>query len=171
MGNYVLVKSLAIQTFLDNYKNSGGFAEIIMASADVDEILFKQDMPAIKNILDSKQYGDRRYGLTNLVAENDRALNLSSSSWFNNNRRLGTYDSSKNEKPFIFPGMDTIDMSNLGKICTFCLNHSIFLTNKNASNDLRKLLEAGRRPPHDRNPNLEKVTLEGEKNHWTFNIQ
>jgi esterase/lipase superfamily enzyme len=127
--------------------------QIVLAAPDVDRTLFAQlaaDLPRIGR------------GITLYASNNDRALSAA---------RLVTGGTPRAgdippEGPVIMAGIDTIDVSSTS-LDFLALNHSLYAERTSLIEDIKRLLQAGLRPPETRYPILVRVpTPRGD--YWRF---
>jgi hypothetical protein len=69
--------------------------------------------------------------------------------------------------PLIVPGLQSIDVSEAGDDL-FKLNHDIYATNPVVSDDLRKLLQSGVRPPNLRSPETLERRTAPSGDYWYY---
>ena len=165
LGNRVLMNALMDLSASQWQSQEAGFGEIIMASADVNAKEFLQVAPNIMGML-GRQTTTRKPGLTLLVSQTDNALRLA---WLAIRApRVGLWRAGK--LPFLYPNMDTIDISALHEDCwLFCWNHGVSLSNLVVQRDIRNLLLYGTRPPDRRNSLLIPVKQHMDRQrYWRF---
>jgi esterase/lipase superfamily enzyme len=111
--------------------------EVIYASPDVDEAVFKTQVSALAG-----------HGMTLYASAYDKALWLS---WWTNllSRRAGSvsWGLLSNRQPVTVPHLDSIDVSDAGRDW-FNANHDVYSANPIVTNDVRRLLQSHVRPPN-----------------------
>jgi esterase/lipase superfamily enzyme len=151
MGNLPLLRVL--RELGPNLPAGVKLDQIVLAAPDVDRTLFMQlaeRLPAISR------------GITLYASNNDRALSAA---------RLVTGGTPRAgdippDGPVIMAGIDTIDVSSTS-LDTLALNHSLYAERTSLIEDIKRLLQAGVRPPESRFPILLRVpTPRGD--YWRF---
>ena len=130
---FVIAHSMGNSIVLDALPNANVPVEqLIMAAPDVDRTLFSRSIPRLRAIVK---------GLTLYASSKDRALRASAMI-----ARFPRAGDVPKEGPVILTGLDTIDVSAIGDEF-LGLNHSEFATNRAIMNDIKLLIEDGKRPP------------------------
>jgi esterase/lipase superfamily enzyme len=144
MGN------LALLPVLRDMKNAAppgvNIAQIILAAPDVDRDRFEQLAGEIKGI---------GRNTTLYVASNDWALELSKR-LAGSVARAGDVPSGG---PLLLPDIDTIDVTDTSTDI-FALHHSGYAEKKALLEDIRSIIQTGKRPPEARVPPLQRVLSE-----------
>jgi esterase/lipase superfamily enzyme len=70
-------------------------------------------------------------------------------------------------RPLVHESVDSIDISEAGEIGLANLNHDVFASNPVMTEDMRQLLQSGRRPPDKRLPFLEPRPV-GHPQFWYY---
>ena len=142
MGNEVLLRVL--DRLRLEAPEGVKISQVILAAPDVDRDKFTNIAREISNFAK---------GVTLYAAANDRALETSARFW-GGVPRAGDVPPSG---PLIINGVDTIDVTAVSTE-TLSLNHSSYAENKRLLSDIKRLLQTGKRPPDQREPQIEKVT-------------
>lgn len=130
---FVIAHSMGNSIVLDSLPNAKVPVEqLIMAAPDVDRTVFSRSIPKLRKIVG---------GLTLYASSKDRALQASAML-----ARFPRAGDVPKQGPVILAGLDTIDVSAIGDEF-LGLNHSEFATNRAVMNDIKLLLEDGKRPP------------------------
>ncbi len=119
-------------------------SQVIMAAPDVDRDNFNFIASEIKGI--SK-------GVTLYAAANDRAM-IASRRFWGGVPRAGDVPETG---PVIVPGVDTIDVTAINTDM-WSLNHSGYAEKTTLLDDIRQLIQTGKRPPKERVPSLVEIT-------------
>jgi esterase/lipase superfamily enzyme len=133
MGNFVALDSLATEA---RTSDPLSIAEIIMAAPDVDRDHFLEIIPFVQKIAG---------GMTLYASSADKALLLSKSVA----GRIPRAGDVSSDGPIILPGIDTIDVTDLGNEM-FGLNHDVFAASPTVIADIKALLASSLRPPDQR---------------------
>jgi esterase/lipase superfamily enzyme len=149
MGNLVLLR--ALERIVGQGELRAEIGEVIAAAPDVDRDRFVQLIRTIQ-----AKAGSARFTL--YATQSDWALRVSS--FLTGRSRAG----SGGEKPLIAAGVDTIDISGAGE-SLFGLNHDVYAASPIIVTDMRRLMEAGERPPDKRTKEFEAVRVE-EGTYW-----
>jgi esterase/lipase superfamily enzyme len=139
MGNMVLLQAL------DRIAAAGppyGIGEVISAAPDVDRDLFWRL---------SKSIRAKGGGFTLYASRSDWALRISQ--WLWGEARAGYIGK---DTPLIAPGVDTIDITAAGT-SLFALNHDLYASSPILVADMRRILQAGARPPDKRTKEFERI--------------
>jgi esterase/lipase superfamily enzyme len=144
MGNLVV---LPVLRDLKNAAPPGvQISQIILAAPDVDRDRFENLAAEIKGFAK---------GTTLYVASNDWALELS--------KRLAGSVARAGDVPaggpLLIPGIDTIDVTATSTDM-FGLHHSGYAEKTALLNDIQLIIQTGERPPENRVPILQKVTID-----------
>jgi len=130
---FVVAHSMGNSIVLDALPNANvPIEQLVMAAPDVDRTLFSRSIPSLRKIVK---------GLTLYASSKDRALQASA--MLSRFPRAGDVPK---EGPVILAGLDTIDVSAIGDEF-LGLNHSGFAENRAIMNDIKLLLDDGKRPP------------------------
>jgi len=132
MGNFLVLNALSKYPLGASFK----LGELLMAAPDVDRDEYTQMIGQIQIAAQ---------GMTLYASSEDRALALSKM-LSGNIARAGDVPPTG---PIIVEHVDTIDVTVLGGDI-LGLNHGTFAESKSILNDVRRLLEDGKRPPHKR---------------------
>jgi esterase/lipase superfamily enzyme len=143
MGNLLVLDALATEA---RKANPPRIAQLIMASPDVDEDVFRQLAPEVRPITE---------GMTLYVSSADKALDVSRA--LAKVPRAGDVTAAG---PVVLPGIDTIDVTAAGSEL-FGLNHSTFANGRSVLNDIDRILRDGLRPPDARLPVEIQPVFEG----------
>ncbi len=138
----IIAHSMGNQPLLDVLKDMKSSApegvvisQVILAAPDVDADSFSNLAQAINGMAK---------GVTLYAASNDRALIVSRNFW--GHYRAGDVPA---EGPVVLPGIDTIDVT-AASTDAFALNHSEYAQDTKVLEDIRELIETGKRPPDAR---------------------
>jgi hypothetical protein len=75
-------------------------------------------------------------------------------------------------QPLLNANVQSIDLSEAGTIGLTNLNHDVFASNPVMTEDMRQLLQTGRRPPHKRIPTLEQRSAKSKAGiYWYYRLQ
>jgi esterase/lipase superfamily enzyme len=156
MGNRVLLPALS--KIKSRASLSAKIGEVVFAAPDVDQAEFADQIKALGPM-----------NLTLYASANDRAL---WASWFVNmfSVRAGYVARGllSSSLPVIVPGVDSIDVSEAGEDL-LSSNHDVYASNPVVTEDLRKLLQTGQRPPDTRSSVvLEKRSTKEGASYWYY---
>ncbi|WP_247750502.1 alpha/beta fold hydrolase [Rhizobium sp. 16-449-1b] len=129
--------------------------ELIFAAPDVDRQIFAQQVEVVRSMAK---------GVTLYANKNDWAL-FASKQLRSQFVRAG--DSDTPDGPLVAAGVDTIDISSVGKDF-FSLNHSTFSESMLAMEEIASLLSAGVRPPDKRTHILVGMPKASSPAYWKF---
>jgi esterase/lipase superfamily enzyme len=138
MGTQIVVNALD-QARCEGEKPS--LSEVVLADPDVDSDVLK---------LSARWLTDAAKGVTLYASSSDKAL-LISTRW-NGNARAGFIPTTG---PLVLPGIDTIDVTSLGKDI-FAINHDTPFYE--ALDDIASLLKDAKHPPNGRSNRMLEVT-------------
>jgi len=134
----VIAHSMGNMLVVDALKSNAATAkpvkleQLIMAAPDVDRAVFALAVPELHKLAK---------GLTLYVSSADKALRLSSTL-----AKFPRAGDVPNHGPLSLPDVDTIDVTAVGNEL-FGLNHTEFAQNRSVMDDMRLLIDEGRRPP------------------------
>ena len=129
MGNFLVLDAL------QNYQSPTSpihIDQLVMAAPDIDRKAFSEAIPKLKAMT---------AGMTLYASSADKALRASAV--FAKSARAGDVPA---EGPIVMANLDTIDVTNVGDEI-FGLNHTVFAMNREIIDDIRLLLEDGKKPP------------------------
>ncbi|WP_322513920.1 alpha/beta hydrolase [Rhodopseudomonas palustris] len=129
MGNFLVLD--ALQNFAQS-SSEIRLDQLVMAAPDIDRKAFVDAIPRLKEIA---------LGMTLYASAADKALRLSA--MLAKSPRAGDVPP---EGPVVLPNLDTIDVTNIGDEM-FGLNHTVFATNREIINDIKLLIEDGKKSP------------------------
>jgi esterase/lipase superfamily enzyme len=129
MGNFLVLD--ALQNYAPSLPQIH-IDQLVMAAPDIDRKAFSDAIPKLKSMT---------VGMTLYASSADKALRASA--MFAKSPRAGDVPP---EGPVILANLDTIDVTNVGDEI-FGLNHSVFATNREIINDIKLLIEDGKKPP------------------------
>ncbi|WP_165351301.1 alpha/beta fold hydrolase [Ciceribacter ferrooxidans] len=129
--------------------------ELVFAAPDVDRQIFAQQIESVRNMAK---------GVTLYANKNDWAL-FASKQLRSQFVRAG--DASMPDGPLVTAGVDTIDISSVGKDF-FSLNHSTFSESMSAMEEIASLLSGGVRPPDRRTHILVGMPQAASPAYWKF---
>jgi esterase/lipase superfamily enzyme len=154
MGNFLVLDALATH---QHEARELGLAELMMAAPDVDRDHFKGIAPAVRAVTS---------GMTLYASSADRALWLSKKA-AGHIPRAGDVPAGG---PIIVPQVDSIDVTSVGaEILGF--NHAVVAQQPSILNDVRILIESGRRPPDARLIEIKAVPEGGgPAEYWRFTV-
>lgn len=163
MGSKVLMDALE-RMIARNAEWRSRFGEIIFASPDIYSENFTRVTPSVSgngNTVASAGANEANK-ITLYAAKSDLALWLSR--WIWRSPRAGLID----DEPLIGIGFDTIDVTNGGAAVwqPFNFNHDIFAESPIVIGDMKRIVERGTRPPHERTEKFEQTQTESGKTYW-----
>ncbi|MEL7543943.1 MAG: alpha/beta hydrolase, partial [Pseudomonadota bacterium] len=153
MGNDVLLEALRELRFRYGPQHDYNISQVILAAPDVDRDVFKRLARQISGISD---------GVTLYASANDKALQISRK-YAGGVARAGDVPE---DGPVVVNGVDTIDVSATQQ-GFLSVNHNTFAEASQLVKDIRRLFLSGIRPPAQRTPDLETVSL-GSDVYWRF---
>jgi len=158
---HVIAHSMGSRVVLQGLLRSGPklgdqpLGELVFAAPDVDRQIFAQQVEVVRGMAK---------GVTLYANKNDWAL-FASKQLRNQFMRAG--DASMPDGPLIAAGVDTIDISSVGKDF-FSLNHSTFSESMSAMEEIASLLSGGVRPPDKRTHILVGMPQASTPTYWKF---
>ncbi|MEQ1697299.1 MAG: alpha/beta fold hydrolase [Hyphomicrobiaceae bacterium] len=161
MGNQILLKALRkIQSELPASGSglSRKIGEIVFAAPDVAQSEFQSQTASLTG-----------HKMTLYASAYDKALWVSFLR--NDSVRAGTvrFGLLSSGRPAITPGVDSIDISDAGRDY-FNANHDVYASNPYVANDLRHLLQSGKRPPHRRSQGVLHEQGQQPEQYWVFSL-
>ena len=150
LGNQLAVETLRE---LEAKGRANYVLDFIMAAPDIDTDVFRNALPAL-NVLGAN--------ITQYVSKFDKALKFSSAKA--GAGRVGLF---QNDRPKLFAGVTTIDISNVAK--TFSMNHWP-PDNHQVTQDIKQLFANRTLAPNVRSKSMEKVDY-SDKHYWRLNSQ
>ena len=156
MGNQLSAKALA-EIAAEAPGLTSVIGEIIDASPDVATADMERMVKAISGP-DAEKAPGKGAGFTIYASRNDYAL--FTSGLVNWESRAGYVNGTQ---PVIILGVDSIDVTNAGNY--FSVNHDLYASSPLLVADMRRIFSTGQRPPDQRSPAFEAVTVK-EGTYW-----
>lgn len=154
MGSRLVVDTLFPAIGTSRVAQLGKIDQIILAAADIDQAALRAREAAVKDSVRT---------LTLYASNSDEALQLSRSLAGNQARAGDVMDG----VPFIMPGIETVDISNMSTLVFISRNHGKFAEKAHILKDIALLMKHGVHPPDSRFPVFESAEAPAGK-YWRY---